>query len=196
MTSTVEQQAILDQHDWRGIGRALGAHFPPDQIEWRAQGQTGPLKHVRLLPYLTGSMVQDRLDDVLGPGGWSFEITVLAVEGGELRAARGRLAVYGLAKDGIGTASNFEPSKGCASDCLKRAGVMWGIGRYLNLLPDVWVTLDTDGHVPDATMKQLRAGLARRAATAERERTTQAAGEAVEAATDAVHAVANGRASA
>jgi hypothetical protein len=77
---------------------------------------------------------------------------------------RGRLSVVGVTRDDVGTASNFEPSKGTASDALKRVAVMFGIGRYLYSHPAEWVTLDSHGHVPDATLATIRKQLARRSA--------------------------------
>lgn len=38
--------------------------------------------------------------------------------------------------------TNVEGEKGQYSDAFKRAGVMWGIGRYLYSLPNVWVDLN------------------------------------------------------
>jgi hypothetical protein len=102
----------------------------------------------------------------VGPGAWSFALEPVVTDGGELRVARGRLTIYGVSKDDIGTASIFEASKGCASDALKRAAVLFGIARYLYGLPAVWVTLDSEAHVPAATLARLREGLARRAGVA------------------------------
>jgi hypothetical protein len=126
-------------------------------------GQDGAGQRVQLLPYVDARDVQDRLDAVVGPGAWSFALEPIVMDAGELRVARGRLTIAGVSKDDIGTASNWEPSKGCASDALKRAAVMWGIGRYLYALPAVWVTLDERGQVSEAMLQKLRAGLVRRA---------------------------------
>lgn len=153
---------MSDHIDWRAIGAALAAPFDPAEVEWRPQGKTGPGKRVQLLPYVDARDVQDRLDAVCGVGGWSFELEPVVVDAGELRVARGRLTIHGVTRDDIGTASTFEPSKGAASDALKRAAVMFGIGRYLYRLPQVWVTLDESGDVPEATLERLREGLARR----------------------------------
>ena len=150
--------------DWRAVGAALAAAFEPDAVEWRPQGKTTPNARCQLVPYVDARTVQDRLDAVVGPGGWTFEIEPVVVDAGELRVARGRLSIYGASKDDIGSASTFEPSKGCASDALKRAAVQFGIGRYLYALPAVWVTLDEKGHVPDAMLARLREGLARQQA--------------------------------
>jgi hypothetical protein len=102
----------------------------------------------------------------VGVANWSFELEPLVVADGELRVARGRLTLYGVAKDDVGTASQFEPSKGTASDTLKRAAVHWGVGRYLYRLPAVWVTLDAKGKVPEATLTARRERLGTRILTA------------------------------
>jgi hypothetical protein len=114
--------------DWARIGRELAAPLPPEAVEWRPQGKTGPNKRVQIVAYISARAVEERLDAAVGVGGWAFELEPLVIDAGELRVARGRLRIYGVAKDDIGTASNWEPSKGCASDALKRAAVKWGIG--------------------------------------------------------------------
>ncbi len=153
--------------DWQAVGAALRAPFPPESVEWRPQGKTGAHKRVQLLPYVDARDVQDRLDAVCGAGGWAFALTPLSVEGGELRVALGTLTVYGVSKSDVGTASQWEASKGCASDALKRAAVQFGIARYLYALPPVWVELDGEGQIGEATLAKLRAGLARRAGAAQ-----------------------------
>ena len=152
---------MTSEIDWRAIGAALAAPFDPECVEWRPQGKVAPGARVQLVPYVDARAVAQRLDDVAGVGGWAFELEPLVIDAGELRVARGRLSIYGVSKDDIGTASNFEASKGCASDALKRAAVLFGIGRYLYALPAVYVQLDGAGHVPAATLARLREGLAR-----------------------------------
>ena len=49
---------------------------------------------------------------------------------------------------------------------MKRAAVLFSVGRYLYAMPAVWTNLDADGHVPPAFLAKLRAGLARQASTA------------------------------
>ena len=44
-----------------------------------------------------------------------------------------------LYKWSSGAPSNYEASKGEASDALKRSGFMWGIGRSLYTAPKIWV---------------------------------------------------------
>ncbi len=151
--------------DWAKIGRELATPLDPEAVEWRPSGKPGPNQRVKIVAYVSARVVEERLDTVVGVGGWSFELEPLVVAGDELRVARGRLSIYGVAKDDIGRASNWEPSKGCASDALKRAAVKWGIGRYLYNLPCVSVTLDAQGHIPEAMLAKLRERLALRTAS-------------------------------
>ena len=164
MNATTEQTTVAV--DWQTVGAALRAPFPAEGVEWRPQGKTGAGKRVQLLPYIDARDVQDRLDATVGAGGWSFALTPLAVEGGELRVALGTLTVHGVSKSDVGTDSQWEASKGCASDALKRAAVHFGIGRYLYALPQVWVDLDGEGRVPPAFLARLRARLAATGGTA------------------------------
>src|SRR5690349_19632128 len=110
--------SMENQIDWECIGRELAAPFDPAIVEWRPSGKAAAGKRCQITAYVGARVVEQRLDEVVGPGDWSFEIEPLVVDGGELRVARGRLTIYGISKDDIGTASNWEPSKGCASDAL------------------------------------------------------------------------------
>lgn len=154
--------------NWRAIGAALCAPFAPEAVEWRiAQGKGKPGERAQIVAFIDARDVAQRLDDVVTPGGWSFDWQPLHVDAqGNVQTARGSLTIHGVSKSDLGTASNFEASKGCVSDTLKRCAVLWGIGRYLYSLPQVWVTLDDKGHVPAAALDKLRAGLQRRMAAA------------------------------
>lgn len=147
--------------DWAKIAAELAAPFAPEDVEWRAQGKAGADGKTQVLPYIDARAVQDRLDAVVGIAGWSFTLEPLVMDKGELMVARGRLAIWGISKDDIGTASNFEASKGTASDALKRAAVQWGVGRYLYALPVIRMALEK-GFISDAQRKQLAEGLRRR----------------------------------
>ncbi|HEV2460201.1 MAG TPA: Rad52/Rad22 family DNA repair protein [Ktedonobacterales bacterium] len=141
----------------------MGAPFAPEGVEWRPQGKTAPGARVQLVAYVDARTVMERLDAVVGVGGWSFALEPIVLDAAELRVARGRRTIGGVSRDDVGTASNWEPSNGCASDALKRAAVLWGIGRYLYALPAVHVTLDERGQVSESMLAKLRDGLARRA---------------------------------
>lgn len=160
---TTQQPPTTNTIDWRALGAALSAPFAPETVQWRpASGKGGANQRVQLVAYIDARDVQDRLDAVVGPGAWSYEIEPIVVDKGELQVARGRLILHGVSKDDIGTASNWDASKGCASDALKRAAVQWGIGRYLYDLPAVWCQLDERGNVPEAMKQKLVAALRNR----------------------------------
>src|SRR5258708_23854865 len=107
MDTQETQETQETMMDWQAMGAALRAPCPPDSVEWRPQGKAGAGKRVQLLPYIDARDVQERLDAVVGIGGWSFTLEPLVVDAGELRVARGRLTIHGVSKDDIGTASTF-----------------------------------------------------------------------------------------
>jgi len=148
--------------DWTAIQGALAAPFEPAEVEWRAAtGKGGANKHVQLVAYISAAAVMDRLDQAVGAGNWSFDWQPLVVDT-EVRVAKGTLTIFHVSKSDIGTASNWEPSKGCVSDTLKRCAVLWGVGRYLRDLPQVGCTLDANGNIPEEMLAKLREALRRR----------------------------------
>jgi hypothetical protein len=104
-------------------------------------------------------MVQDRLDEVVGAGNWSFDWEPVVVDKGEIMVTKGTLTINGVSKSDAGTASNFEQSLGAVSHCFKRAAVHWGIGRYLYDLPMNWVQVEKNGRISDQLLRELRSKL-------------------------------------
>lgn len=156
-----------EEIDWRAVGAALSAPFAPEAVEWRIQGKAAPGQRAQLVAYISARDVAERLDEVVTPGGWSFDWQPLHVDAqGAVQTARGELTIYGVTKSDVGTGSNFEASKGCISDTLKRCAVLWGIGRYLYSLPQVWATLDDKGRISDTTLAKLKESLRRRGGAA------------------------------
>lgn len=81
------------------------------------------------LSYITARQVQDRLDEVCGPENWSNEFKEI---GGHLVCRIGiKCGNEWVWKEDVGTESNIEAEKGSFSDAMKRAAVMWGVGRFL-----------------------------------------------------------------
>jgi len=114
---------------------ALAEPFPSDEIQWRVGSTTKDKKRGLALAYIDARTVMDRLDAVCG-GFWEDYYSEVA---GRLVCG---ISVYGLTRsDGAGD-TDFEAEKGGLSDAFKRAGVKWGIGRYLYRLPSEWVALD------------------------------------------------------
>ena len=81
------------------------------------------------LDYISARQLQDRLDDVVGQENWQNEYRLI----GEHLVCRIGIKIEGewVWKEDVGTESNIEGEKGIFSDSLKRAGVHWGVGRYL-----------------------------------------------------------------
>jgi hypothetical protein len=96
-------------------------------FKWRVQSanQWG----AQCVAYIDARDAQDLLDDVCGPEKWQV---TYEEHKGNLFASIGIFAGdQWVWKTDCGTESNVEKEKGEASDAFKRAGVMWGIGRFL-----------------------------------------------------------------
>jgi len=80
------------------------------------------------LPYITSRQVMDRLDEVVGPDGWSDRYFMR-----DGKVCCSLEVCYGdwvEKSDGAGD-TNIEGDKGAFADAFKRAAVKHGIGRYL-----------------------------------------------------------------
>ena len=133
------------------ILQKLAEPFPVAQISWRLgstnkrkmQNTTNnqnakPTKGIPLA-YIDARDVMGRLDQLFGTD-WQCRYPF---EG---------YCEIGLKIDGEWTwrgngagVSQVEAVKGQYSDAFKRAGVVWGIGRYLYDMPNTWVDLDEWG---------------------------------------------------
>ncbi len=115
---------------------ALAAEFDPADVSFRLQGnpRDGKTSAV-VVAYLDSRAVQDRLDEVCGPDGWSFDWQPVVTNSTAVLAAKGTLTIAGVSKSDVGDAGQTEPTKASVSDALKRTAVQWGIGRYLYNLP-------------------------------------------------------------
>ena len=149
----------LSDEEWREVGKRLAQPFDPSCVDFRPQGKPGKTGKVQAVCYIDARTVADRLDDVVEPGAWEFTYEPLVTANGQVQIAKGRLTIHGVTKEDVGEASNFDPSKGCVSDALKRAAVLWGIGRYLYGIGGEWVTPDDYGRITPADVQRLRAKL-------------------------------------
>lgn len=122
---------------------ALAAPFPPDRISWRVGSTTADKKKGMALAYIDARDVYERLDAVCGPAGWQCRYphadkkTVCEIGikvGGE----------WIWKANGAGD-SDVEAEKGALSDAVKRAAVVWGIGRYLYDMDSPWVEIEPAG---------------------------------------------------
>ena len=119
--------------------------FSPEDLEWKPGAVTRDKTKGLAMAYITARAVQERLDEVFGPGGWKNEFRQ-GPEGGVI------CRIYFKNDDGEWTwredgadNTDVEAVKGGLSNSMKRAGAALGIGRYLYKLPQQWVRLDERG---------------------------------------------------
>ncbi len=102
-------------------------------FKWRVQSANK--WGAKCVAYIDARDVQDLLDEVCGQHRWQVKYDE---HKGNLFCSIGILVSNSTEghsrfvwKGDCGTESNVEKQKGEASDAFKRAGVMWGIGRFL-----------------------------------------------------------------
>lgn len=123
----MDAQTIFDQ---------LSAPFPTSEVKWRVGPTNEKYKKEdealtgQALAYVDARIVMDRLDMVVGPDNWQCNYTPGV--GTSIVCNIGiKIGGEWLWKaDGAGP-SDMEADKGALSDAFKRAGVRWGIARYL-----------------------------------------------------------------
>ena len=116
-----------------------------EEIECRVGTVSKQGKGLSLLLYKTSRTDQDVLDETVGPENWQCRFyeckgTLFCSMG--IRVTREDGTSEWVWKDNAGSPSNMEAQKGEASDCIKRAGSAWGIGRCLYTAPFIWVNAD------------------------------------------------------
>lgn len=125
------------------IRKALAAPFPADQVGWKPQSVKG--NRALAICYIDARNVMDRLDAVVGPMNWQDEYTPLP-DGSVVCRLAVRCGDEWIPKADVGSPSEQPDGgdrlKAAFSDALKRAGVKWGIGRYLYDLPHQWCDYD------------------------------------------------------
>jgi hypothetical protein len=121
------------------IYKKLKRPFPKQAISWRVGATTGDKSKGIALAYIDARDVMNRFDEVFGLN-WQDKYT---------HAGSKTICDIGVKIDGewvwrAGGAgdTDIEAEKGAISDAFKRAAVLFGVGRYLYELPNVWVPLD------------------------------------------------------
>jgi hypothetical protein len=124
------------------IYERLAAEFPRSAIHWRSQNLTQSGNKALALAYLDARDVQDRLDQVCTPAGWRNTITETP-SGRVICTIEIKIDGEWIGKtDGAGNTA-VEGDKGGISDAFKRSAVLWGVGRYLYRLPQVWAPCES-----------------------------------------------------
>lgn len=128
----------------------LTAPFPAQDIEWKPGAVTRDKSKGLAMAYITARAVQERLDEVFGPGNWKNEFRA-GPDGGVLCRIyfKNDDGEWVWREDGADNTA-VEAVKGGLSNAMKRAGAALGIGRYLYDLPAQWVKLDERGRFAEA----------------------------------------------
>jgi hypothetical protein len=130
------------------IQKLLAEPFSASDIEWRIGRKSKAGDKASVLAYVTNRAIMNRLDGVVGIGGWHNTYQQWrgkgVVCGLSLFIGEDWLTKYDGADD-----TDIESTKGGLSDSMKRAAVQWGIGRYLYNLEEVWVPIDQYGKFKD-----------------------------------------------
>jgi len=128
--------------------KKLHEPFPAEDIEWRVarSGKKGEKVWALCLAYVTQRAIQERLDDVVGPENWKNDFKE-GPNGGLLAG----ISIYLSDRnewvtkwDGADN-TQVEAIKGGLSGAMKRAGVQWGIGRYLYNLTEAFCIISDNG---------------------------------------------------
>jgi hypothetical protein len=123
----------------------LSEPFPADEIDWKPQALSADKTRALAVPFVDARTVMDRLDAVLGPGGWQDDYQTLD-DGSAVCRLRVRIGGEWVTKTDVGGASDQKDAgdrrKASFSDALKRAGIKLGIARYLYRLPKQWCDYD------------------------------------------------------
>lgn len=124
----------------------LKAPFPFKDVSARIQYTNNDKTQGFAVFYIDSRAIQSRLDSVVGPFNWHNEY-MLWQDKSQLCG----ISIYDETRniwvtkyDGAEN-SSIEPIKGGLSDSMKRAAVMWGLGRYLYDVDGVWVGIEKRG---------------------------------------------------
>lgn len=121
------------------IQKRLAEPFSAKQVKWKPK----VVKNGRALAlaYINAHDVMNRLDAVLGIGGWQDEYTILN-SGCVVCVLKCRIGDEWISREDVGEPGKVSAAKSAFSDALKRAAVKFGIGRYLYYLQSPWCSYD------------------------------------------------------
>ena len=130
----------------KDVLKELRIPFPEDDIEWRVQqqGLSNGLPWALVLAYVTNRAIMDRLDEIIGAENWTNDFTQ-SPNGGVLCTLGIRVDDSWVYKTDGADNTEVERVKGGLSNAMKRAGVQWGIGRYLYKLPTTFAEFTSSG---------------------------------------------------
>lgn len=119
----------------KSVSEKLSAVIP---YKWKIQTISKNKPKAQCVAYIDARDVMDLLDKAVGIENWKDEYRYENNQwlcGLSIRSESGEW----VTKWDTGTAGEFEAEKSAISDSFKRAGVKWGIGRFLYDLDFQWV---------------------------------------------------------
>lgn len=108
--------------------------------KWKPQGQDKNKTKWSCVAYIDARDVMDVLDEVVGVENWQKKF--YQVKNTMCCSIGIKIDNEWIWKDDGGSESDYEKEKGEVSDAFKRAGVNWGIGRFLYDMDIVWLTVE------------------------------------------------------
>lgn len=133
------------------IMESLQAEFPFEQLGWKitntfeSQGRF----FAYVAPFVDARAIQDRFDEVFGIDNWQVSYE----KWGE-KATKCTISVFlnerWISKEDGSEESDYSSVKGGFSNSLKRAAVLWGVGRYLYNIKPTKVELSTRSNGPNS----------------------------------------------
>jgi hypothetical protein len=125
----------------------LSEPFPSAQVNWKPQTISRDGSRALAVAYIDARDVAERLDAVVGPANWAVDhkdVGGQTLTGISVRHPETGEWVWKWDAGLVGREGDEAMSvKGSLSDGLKRAAVLWGVGRYLYRLPKTWVGYDS-----------------------------------------------------
>ncbi|WP_131099838.1 Rad52/Rad22 family DNA repair protein [Bacillus sp. SYJ] len=133
------------------IMESLQAEFPFEQLGWKVTNtfESQGRFFAYVAPFVDARAIQDRFDEVFGIDNWQVSYE----KWGE-KATKCTISVFlnerWISKEDGSEESDYSSVKGGFSNSLKRAAVLWGVGRYLYNVKPTKVELSTRSNGPNS----------------------------------------------
>lgn len=141
--------------------KKLELPFSFEEIEWRVLLVSKKKPVAQVAAYVDSRAIQRRLDEVIGRENWQNEFITVAGNKKDETTHICNISIYypdrgeWISKSNGAGCTDIEPIKGGLSNAFKRAASMWGIGRYLYELKDIWVDVDDDKRIEKRAYSEL-----------------------------------------
>ena len=133
----------------------LTKNLLPNEVEWRIHSVTKDKSKSIVVPYIQRLCVFNRFDEEFGHDKWSLDVErvlpiVTGYQNGNIihshAGAKCTISVLiggeWVSKSDFGSDSASDALKGAASDSMKRASTLWGLGRCLYNYPKISIKGD------------------------------------------------------